>query len=266
MRAMLHRRWTRRFSDYLDGALPEAERARVLAHVEGCPGCRRVLDELERVVTAAGRLEPVTPPRDLWPGIETLIRERAGAQRATAGGPRGEESARGARSRHGLAPDVIALPTVPAGAAAAARNPGRRGRIALTAPQLAAAAAALVVLSVAATRWVTAPVPADATQRSFADPIPALEVAADLPAPPAGLAAELSALERELAGAREAIDANTLRVLRRNMAVIERAIEDSRRALAVDPGNEFLSRHLEQVYERKLDYLRQAAAIVDWTD
>jgi hypothetical protein len=71
-------------------------------------------------------------------------------------------------------------------------------------------------------------------------------------------------LEDQLAAVRDALDPNTLRVLERNMAVIERAIEDSRQALALEPGNEFLSRHLEQVYERKLDYLREAAAIADW--
>ena len=44
----------------------------------------------------------------------------------------------------------------------------------------------------------------------------------------------------------------------------EKAIEDSRRALELDPGNGFLTDHLERAYERKIEYLRDAARIVEW--
>ena len=56
------------------------------------------------------------------------------------------------------------------------------------------------------------------------------------------------------------------RVLERNLAVIEQAIEDSRLALEQDPGNEFLAAHLERVYERKVEYLREAARVAEWSD
>ena len=57
-----------------------------------------------------------------------------------------------------------------------------------------------------------------------------------------------------------------MRVLDRNLGVIQQAIEDSRRALAQDPGNEFLASHLERVYQRKLEYLRDAAQVAEWAD
>ena len=53
-------------------------------------------------------------------------------------------------------------------------------------------------------------------------------------------------------------------MLERNLSVIEQAITDSQRALALDPENDFLSEHLERVYERKLTYLRDAARVIEW--
>jgi hypothetical protein len=55
-----------------------------------------------------------------------------------------------------------------------------------------------------------------------------------------------------------------VRILEKNLAVIDRAIRESVAALAVDPGNEFLVDHLEGAYRRKVDYLREATALLSW--
>jgi predicted anti-sigma-YlaC factor YlaD len=246
MNGRTHRRWTSKLSDYLDGGLTPAERTVLQAHLDGCAGCRTVLEELRGLASAAREMGGLAPPRDLWPGIEAAIREGAPAV------PDAEAERRRGRK-------VITLPT-----AGGRRPERRRAGIVLTAPQLAAAAVVLVAVSVAATRWAGPGTPATDVPVASEEARSPLSLAADVPAPPASLAAELSMLEDQLAAVRDALDPNTLRVLERNMAVIERAIEDSRQALALEPGNEFLSRHLEQVYERKLDYLREAAAIADW--
>lgn len=261
MKARMHRRWTSRLSDYLDGGLDPVERARVEQHLERCASCTDVLEELRGLVTAAGRLRPVEPSRDLWPEIEAALGPGPHAAAASGGAP--DAVGLGRAGRRERAEDVIELPTARKGRATTEAG-GSRRRIALTAPQLAAAASVLVILSVATTRWAATPSPSPEGAEAAGGS--ALGFAAELPPPPETLAVELSALEEELAAARAALDANTLRVLERNLDVIERAIEDSRRALALDPGNEFLSQHLRQVYERKLDYLRQAASIVSWTD
>lgn len=83
--------------------------------------------------------------------------------------------------------------------------------------------------------------------------------------PPAGLADELVVLEEALNQARAVLDPNTVRVLERNLDVIEQAIEDSQRALLQDPGNEFLAEHLDRVYQRKLTYLRDATRVAEWS-
>ena len=82
--------------------------------------------------------------------------------------------------------------------------------------------------------------------------------------PDDALSDELASLEEVLEGARSSLDPNTVRVIERNLAVIEQAIADSQQALALDPENEFLTEHLERVYERKIEYLRDAARVVAW--
>ena len=90
-------------------------------------------------------------------------------------------------------------------------------------------------------------------------------MASDVTGPSSDIADELAALERTLEEARSVLDPNTVRVLERNLGVIEQAIEDSMLALQQDPGNEFLAAHLDRVYERKLTYLRDAARVAEWS-
>jgi anti-sigma factor RsiW len=43
-------------SDYLEGALPEADRERFEAHLEICEGCRRYLDQMRTTIRVVGTL------------------------------------------------------------------------------------------------------------------------------------------------------------------------------------------------------------------
>jgi len=57
-------------TDYLEGALPEADRARLEAHLAGCPHCTEHLAQIRDVIGAAGRVEP----DDLPPGaVDDLV-------------------------------------------------------------------------------------------------------------------------------------------------------------------------------------------------
>jgi anti-sigma factor RsiW len=249
---MNHTEWTDRLSGYIDGDLTADEHAEMEAHLDTCGPCRRELEGLTDLVARAGALGELEPPRDLWSGIAATIGAGAPARPA---GPTAK---------------VIALPGAAAtiGAVASEEEAMRRRRVILSRPQLLAASVALIAVSSMVT-WLAigsgAPGVASTASSDVVQSGP-VAMAADVPTPPEGLADELSTLENVLVQARASLDPNTVRVLERNLGVIERAIHDSARALAQDPGNEFLSAHLERVYERKLTYLREVAAWAEWAD
>jgi anti-sigma factor RsiW len=45
-------------TDYLEGALPAGEQARVDQHLAGCPHCTEFVREMRIVVAAAGAIDP----------------------------------------------------------------------------------------------------------------------------------------------------------------------------------------------------------------
>src|ERR1700745_2794946 len=61
--------WTNRLSEYLDGDLPESERAILEAHLRACADCRATLEKLRGVVARARALDDRPPTTDLWPAI-----------------------------------------------------------------------------------------------------------------------------------------------------------------------------------------------------
>lgn len=76
--------WLReQLSAYLDGELGPAERARLEAHLQGCPACRAELDSLRRTVELVGRLPAVSPLRS-FRLTSAMVRE-AGPRPALAG-------------------------------------------------------------------------------------------------------------------------------------------------------------------------------------
>ena len=235
-----HARWTDQLSDYLDGGLAEDDRQVLEVHLAGCDSCRLLMAELSAVIDAAASLPDLEPTRDVWPEIAAGIGD-LGVSRIGYGNA-----------------DVIELPV-----RADARRPTRARGVFLSMPQLAAAAVLLILLSGAAT-WFAGPgLAVRNVQQLIPSPL-SVTMASDDPTPPEALASELAALEDVLARARVVLDPNTVRVLERNLAVVEQAIEDSYRALALDPENEFLVGYLERVFERKLEYLRDVERVVEW--
>lgn len=152
---------------------------------------------------------------------------------------------------------------------AAARSkqaPARLARFSFSVPQLAAAAVVLVTLSASSAWWAMGggvPTPPASVLEPRTGPVRTATAVPPSAPIPEELAAELDMLEEVLLAGRDRLDTNTVHVLERNLLVIERAIEDSYRALSLDPENEFVRDHLQRTYERKLDYLREVSRIVD---
>jgi hypothetical protein len=237
--------WTDRLSEYLDDELPPDERAAVEGHLRHCVACGAALADLKRIVARAQSLEDRPPARDLWPAIAARI----GASPSTA--DRG---------------DVVAFDAV-----------RRRRRWSFSLPQLAAAGIALMALSGGAA-WLLHPVastvvvargpaaeprvtpgltPALAPSGSFRIGLSPSRRAAGL-----SYDAAVADLEGVLTAGRGRLDSTTVRVIERNLATIDSAIAQAQRAVAADSANAYLNSHLAETMRRKLELLRQAAALV----
>ena len=138
-------------------------------------------------------------------------------------------------------------------------HPRTARRISFTIPQLVAAGLALMVVS-GAMVWVSkvggprADIKPVAAGDPFAEPVVANFADAHYDQ-------AIADLERVLEAGRDRLDPQTVRVLEENLLAIDRAIEQSRRALNDDPANTFLNTHLAAARKKKLALLRSATAL-----
>ena len=64
-KAMMCRELVEVISDYLEGTLPPADRARFESHLAACDGCTRYLEQFRLTIEGAGRLRAEDLPEDL---------------------------------------------------------------------------------------------------------------------------------------------------------------------------------------------------------
>ncbi|MDQ3136925.1 MAG: zf-HC2 domain-containing protein [Gemmatimonadota bacterium] len=217
--------WTDRLSDYLDDELDPAERAALEAHLLHCVACGAALADFKRIVMRARALEDREPDRDPWPAIAARIGVDAG-----------------------LGPTADPRPARP------------RRRWSFSMPQLAAAGIGLMALSGGAA-WLLHPVARTPLAVQGAPPTN-LGIPAAVRAPARDYDGAVADLERVLVEGRSRLDTATVRILELNLAVIDSAIVQASRALAADSANVYLNSHLVETMRRKLELLRQAAALV----
>jgi anti-sigma factor RsiW len=140
-------------------------------------------------------------------------------------------------------------------------GPSRR-RLSFSVPQLLAAGIALAVLS-GGGAWLVHPDPARvAAGRPTAPGTVPVTTVGSPGAAGRSYDAAVDDLERILAEGRGRLDSTTVRVLEQNLALIDRAIAQAQRAVAADSANVYLNTHLAETMRRKIDLLRQAAALV----
>jgi hypothetical protein len=126
-----------------------------------------------------------------------------------------------------------------------------RGRIAMPGWMLAAAAVLLIAVSSGITAVLLRPPPG----RPLASPSGGFS---PQEVQYASAASELSA---ELERARGRLAPATVQIIERNLAVIDSALAESRRALARDPSNAMLERLVIAAWRQKMDFLRRATAL-----
>jgi predicted anti-sigma-YlaC factor YlaD len=73
------------FDAYIEGTLSEADAAALESHLDQCLACQEALEVRDRALGAVDRLpRSITPPADLWPGIETQLVSRRRLRGRTA--------------------------------------------------------------------------------------------------------------------------------------------------------------------------------------
>jgi hypothetical protein len=213
--------WTDRLSEYLDNELTSSERRQLETHLAGCPACTQTLEELKGVVARAGRLENREPDYDLWPGVREAISRRR----------------------------VVDLDS--------RRKPARRFTFSL--PQLVAAAAALVLVS-GGTAYVLSQPATNPPVIGGATPQPPSVAVQSVSFDRKGRAdSAITELERILQEESGRLDTSTVRILAQNLALIDRAIGQAKKALESDPSNPYLNDHLARTMRKKIEVLRRAA-------
>lgn len=251
----------------MEQELGAAEQAFMLRHRAGCQTCDTLSSELEQLVADAAALPPVAPARDLWPEIEARL-------------------------------TTPVVPILTAAAQASTSTPAKARTISL---RRFAVAATLLVSVTSAVTWqlaqsrvravgfATAPSATATRPDSVAtsDELPAeteeLAVGSSAAGSTMGIAttravsrrsdsadaADANATyEREIGALRRIVDERfaeldtaTVRELRRNLDIIDRAIADSKAALASDPRNSVGSSQLDRALQAKLDLLRRVALL-----
>lgn len=213
--------WTDRLSEYLDGELADAERMALEAHLATCADCTAVLADLRRVVARAQALDDRPPARDLWSGIAERI---------------------------GISTDDLA------------RRRARR-RVSFTVPQLIAASVALIALSAGVARLVLRPT----TNREPTAMNPGSVSVVPVAIQKAGATADHDVQDLRLAladGQRTGrLSPMTVHRIEHSLAVIDSALAEGKRALAVDPKSAYLNQHLADTMRRKMEFLREANRI-----
>lgn len=234
---MMNEHWTSRLSEYLDNDLTPADRAAADAHLRSCHACTAMLDELRAVTARAHALSDHAPASDLWPAIAAAI-----GSDISPLSPRRKEN-RGGGRRFSFSVSQLAAAAV----LLAALSGGIVWTLGLShAPVVAVAPAPPAAASSAPATSSTARL------TGFTTPRPTAEQSYD---------AAVADLERVVEAGRGRLDAKTLRVVQKNLAVIDTAVAQARRAVEQDPANSYLNSYLAHTMRRKIDLLRQVATL-----
>lgn len=197
----------------------------------------RLREEVERLPRS------IEPPRDLWPSIAARIESHD----ATAGGA-----------------NDAAGPLPTAGSEAHYTGPSRSRSFFGSRIGLAAAALLLVALSsgITAVLMRGGPVETAGGPRpgggATATPIGFGNTAwREFRGAEAQYQQIVGELEAVLDARRNRLSPETVRILDENLRIIDEALEDARTALERDPNNGGIAQQLEDVYRKKVNFLRQ---------
>lgn len=232
---MTHERTLELLDDYVEGALHPDEERSVRRHLMQCDGCRAEERELRTLLDQAASLATeIQPPEELWSGIAARLEPRSATVQ--------------------LAPEIPVIGPRPA-----RRIPWWMQAAAAVALVVTTSLVTLRVSGGAPTQVAAVEQPAQSAPQQAAAPV-RTALAAFRPAEQEYERA-IGDLQRLLETQRGTLAPQTVAALETNLKVIDRAIQESRAALAADPNSAELARMLSQTYDAKLDVLKRAVSL-----
>ena len=260
--------------DYLEGTLEDARRVSVEGHLSECVRCAGLLRDIENIRDEAAALPDMVPSRDLWQGIEARI---AAPVIPLSAGP--ERKRRIAPAWLGIAAAALIVSTSGITYMLTARSlrPAQSGAVAIATPANSQAQLGNGTGS-GTTESISAPestaIGATNPPRSGGTSLPArTEVPMGRPSVPASLVSadqahsdavygkEIEMLERIVSQRETQLDSSTIAIIRKNLRIIDAAIEQSRAALVRDPASQLLGEQLTHALDKKVELLRTAAML-----
>jgi hypothetical protein len=225
-------------NDYADDSLDPRERAGIERHLGSCAACRQLVEELREITRTAGTLDPREPPVRGWSRLERAIKLEpgfgTGAQGSEASGHGPAKAGHYGRYLTWLA---VAAALVLATAAGLRMNPfGQRGATP------AAQKGAIIAIG-----------GRDAAQ----------SVEAELRQAEEHYLKAISGLEQITSADENALDPQTVATVRKNVAVIDQAIGESRAALRSEPTSEPAQQSLIESFKAKVSLLQNTVALIN---
>jgi hypothetical protein len=257
-------RFSEQLADFLERAVSEPMRSAMESHAVSCDDCGPLLTDLRRFRIDAANLPELTPNRDLWSGIADRIEAPVFSL----------PGARGARRRSWSNPIFVGLAAAGLVAITATithRMDGGPVDRSTGGPQTNSArpskptqslpAVASAVDSGPPVRRSTGQ-PASPVRRSTGQPV---HLASNKPSAQQTYDREISRLLVVYNERRPALDSTTIAVVKKNLKIIDDAIQQTKLALRRDPASQFLMESLNDEFDTKVQLLRKVAMLPSGT-
>lgn len=253
-------------SDLVDDLLAPDDRAALDAHRSQCAACTALHAEISAIVSGAATLPVLSPSRDLWSGIAERL-DTPVVQLKSSNGAALAERKRTVSFR-AFAAAAVLIVAASSGATywltrANPVTPQPSATVAATVPVAPSTAEPSVPSPAPAAATVSAPTPVQRASTGAAEPADRerSRYASNDGAADVMYERQITAMRRIVDERLGDLDSATVMEIERNLRIIDKAIEDSRRALQNDPRSRFLSSQLDRALESKLGVLRRIALL-----
>jgi anti-sigma factor RsiW len=220
--------------DLLDGDVDPVRRDGLDAHVASCDECRALAADLRRISQSAATLDRHAPPRDGWTRLARRLEAEPGfaeAARKRAASP---------------ASDARAMP--------------HWTWLAVAATLIAAVGITLILFK----RGLdTAPSRPGAVASNAAPNDLVESVESELQLAASHYEKAIAALEQVANQSDSPLDPEVMVTVRQNLAVIDKAIDDSRTALRTEPESQLAQESLFEAFRRKVSLLQDTIALMN---